>query len=143
MTVQMSGAKVIALFGFAGVILGAFLPWAHVLFFSVSGLDGDGVITLILGVIGAALITFGRRGTTTLVAALVGVVACGIGLYDSVNLSIVAQESAGTASVGAGLWLTIFASALAVVASVSDAVEWEPSNDRLRGSDGGVLSAVT
>ena len=50
--INMQGARVVSLVGFVGVILGAFLPWSRVLIFSVSGTDGDGVITLLLGVAG-------------------------------------------------------------------------------------------
>ncbi len=36
------------------VALAAFLPWVSVLGFSVSGISGDGVVTLILALLGAA-----------------------------------------------------------------------------------------
>lgn len=38
------------------VALAAFLPWVSVFGFSVSGIRGDGVITLVLALLGAALL---------------------------------------------------------------------------------------
>lgn len=83
------------------VALAAFLPWASLFGLSVSGMDGDGVITLILAVVGGIILaltsgltgkepTAGRWPQITLVvlAALVALVAlidmsgfAAIGLY--------------------------------------------------------------
>ena len=41
---RLSAEKSIAVFGFAGVIVGAILPWARIIPFSVPGTDGNGVI---------------------------------------------------------------------------------------------------
>lgn len=42
----------------AAVIIGAFLPWFSIFGISASGISGDGVITLILALVGAALLMF-------------------------------------------------------------------------------------
>ncbi len=38
----------------------AFLPWASVLGISVNGVDADGKITLVIALIGLAVLAFGR-----------------------------------------------------------------------------------
>ena len=110
--INMQGARVVSLVGFVGVILGAFLPWSRVLIFSVSGTDGDGVITLLLGVAGASLIAFGRGSAPAWIAAVAGVAAFGVGLYDVANF-----PASSLAAIGMGLWLTLAASVLAAIAA--------------------------
>ena len=43
------------------IVVGAFLPWASFLGFNVSGISGDGRLTLAMALIGAALFAFGTR----------------------------------------------------------------------------------
>ena len=87
------------------VALAAFLPWASVFGLSVSGINGDGVITLLMAVAGAIILaitsgvtgkepTTGRWPTLTLVvlAALVTLIA----LIDMSGLAAI------------GLYLTLF-----------------------------------
>lgn len=95
--------------GFASLVaIGALLPWASVGAFNVSGTSGDGVITLPLALLMAALgivrgvgtkATFWQIGVPV-VGILTGFLVTLIGVYDSVNIS-------ETATVGGGLILTI------------------------------------
>src|SRR5688572_940164 len=84
--VRSTGEKLM-LSGAAGLVIGAFLPWASAGPFDVAGTDGDGVLTLLLGLIIGAL-TWTRKAPR-LVAVLIGL-ALFIGLYDLVDVGRVA-----------------------------------------------------
>jgi hypothetical protein len=97
------------------VALGAVLPWASVFGLTVNGLDGDGVITLLLAIAGGVIlaVTTGLFGTETappkwsqitliVLAALVALIAI-------IDLS-------GVAAIG--LYLTLFAGIAWVVGAV-------------------------
>lgn len=99
----------------AVVALAAFLPWVSIFGISVSGIRGDGVLTLILALLGAAALTvrlgvIGQvkvPGRVNLVASLVlGVLVALIGLLD-MN---------GAAAIG--LYLTLFGGIAWVVGAV-------------------------
>ncbi len=72
---RLSAEKSIAVFGFAGVIIGAVLPWARIIPFSVPGTDGNGVITLALGGVGLSFIMLGYTSTTAAAAAVLAIIA--------------------------------------------------------------------
>jgi hypothetical protein len=108
-------------------VVGALLPWAelHVplapaLSYQVKGTEGDGVITLVLGVLLglAAVVAFTRHelamwaGVVALVGSALVTVVAAVDLVD-VQRAANKQEVATlvVVSVGAGLWLT-FASGL-------------------------------
>lgn len=116
--VRSSGEKLV-LGGTAGLVIGAFLPWATVGPFDVAGTDGDGVLTLLLGLIVAALAW--TRKAPRLVIALIGLAVL-IGLYDLVDVGRVAgsDEEFFDVSVGIGLLLTVAASIVAAVGWVQD-----------------------
>lgn len=108
--------------GSLGVVIGAFLPWATVGPFSKAGTDGDGVITLILGLacaaFGVAALSRARRGyaVTALVAAVLAVV---VAIIDIGDVSSVAEGPLGIeAEVGVGLVLTLVAGLVAVAGCV-------------------------
>jgi len=106
------------LLGGAGALaLGSFLPWAEVGPFSVSGTDGDGVLTLGLGVLIAVVAwpsmqkAIGRgRSITASIAAGLALVVC---VYDVVNVSS-SDNDFIEAEVGIGLWVCT-AGAIAVI----------------------------
>ncbi len=115
--------------GAALVIIGAPLPWAEVSApfvgsLTKNGTEGDGIITLILGLalvgLGAPAIFGGKRLKVGLavgaviVAGLVMVVA-GVDIADVQDIvnDVEAEEALATASVGMGLWLTAIGGALA------------------------------
>jgi hypothetical protein len=101
-------------------IIGAFLPWVSVTIFGVTlskaGTSGDGVITLILGVV-IGLLAFRSRSrlsnTATLWALVLSVLVEGVAVYDIVNVS-----NNSYATVGSGLLLTAAGGICGIVASI-------------------------
>ncbi|MCP5047662.1 MAG: hypothetical protein GY940_10855 [bacterium] len=111
----------------AGIgVLAAFLPWATVLAFSVSGISGSGVITLALYAITAALMLLGDKNsnltggkfTTALILSGLGSF---VGIYEMINISSKLGASKAGAflsqsiSIGIGLYLTILAGIAVIV----------------------------
>jgi hypothetical protein len=109
------------------LIVGALLPWATASagFISVSkaGTDGDGVITLILGVVIALLALFAWKPQPHQLAVIVGVgaglAAGGVAIYDIVNVSDAVntaqtQSALVHASVGSGLYVTAVGAGIAI-----------------------------
>ena len=125
-------------------IVAAFLPWitataAFVGSVSRNGLDGDGQITIVLGVAAVVLAVVALRGHSAPLAALVIVAGLGaliavIGVIDYVDAKnrigdLTAEERQLIAiSIGVGLYLTIAAGIAVVVGAVLGAV----SQDRPR-----------
>jgi len=103
MSVRIGGLVAAAL-----VILGSFLPWATLDAFgaheTVNGMDGDGVITLLVGIAMAALFAIGKRGTL-IAAAVVSLVAAGIGAFELVDVQSVIDEFGFLVSGGPGVGL--------------------------------------
>lgn len=74
-------------------VISAFLPWASAFGFSVSGINGDGIITLVLGIVAAAVVFFepldsrnmlvaGVAGILIVLVALVSITSvAAIGVY--------------------------------------------------------------
>lgn len=118
--------RVLTLGGAAIVALGSMLTWARVssdiVDFSVSGLDGDGMLTLPgafgFGVLAASSLlrswSRGRMVAALVVAVLVGIVAA-VNVAD-ISSRVSDVETLGfDASIGIGLWLVV-AGALAGIA---------------------------
>ncbi len=99
------------------VVVGALLPWVSVSTafgtLSVSGTEGDGVLTIGGAVVAGALLLFGRgRKWAAVIAAVVGVIVTIIGVYDLANVSSAAADLTtdfARGSAGIGLWLTVVA----------------------------------
>lgn len=79
-------------------LIGSFLPWARVLFITINGTDGDGMITAIASLV--ALVCFYSLNRTTgkttalkAVSLIAAVIAAGIYVYDFVNISSLAEAS--------------------------------------------------
>jgi hypothetical protein len=130
--------KLVSLVGFGGIILGAFLPWAKVGPMSMTGTDGDGLTTLVLGVGGAILILCSVYAWPAVVAFAVAGIALAVGAYNLQNtmgtetgVGLVLQTRAGE-----GLWLTVVASLVAIAASMGVAVtyreRWHTENAEAR-----------
>lgn len=115
----------------AGVatVIGALLPWAKVqtIFgsISVNGTEGggDGIVTLVLGLL-AALVMWGlARGT--LLASALGALIVAIAAYDIRDVSNRIDEinsdpdGLAKASVGVGLWITLIAGVVLIVAGIT------------------------
>jgi hypothetical protein len=106
------------------VLLGSFLPWASVatVFGTVSlnGIEGDGKITMVLGLVLVLIAVLELTGSadTRVVALVVAFIAVAIGGYDLLNagdkLSAASNEYA-RASIGVGLYAIVGGGILAVV----------------------------
>lgn len=92
-----AGLEIKLLYGGAAVtIAGAFLPWYTVLGASVLGIEGDGLLTLILGVAAAGLVWYLDTLKYRLYVGVgLGALVLLIGLYHLTNFS------------GAGVYITI------------------------------------
>ena len=95
-------------------VLGAMLPWVTVEFFgtySRIGLEGDGVLTLIAGLIVAAVIYVGKGVEPILVRLGVpigGLFVIGVSALNLMDISDrIADVSYGIAHVGPGLYITL------------------------------------
>lgn len=100
------------------VIIAAFLPWASFLGVSASGIEGDGVITLIVGIAGLAVLAFTsglfmepRGGKVADIALIVlAAIPALIGLIDTINAGGLAAIGmyltliAGLVWLGAAIW---------------------------------------
>ena len=104
------------------VVIAAFLPWATALGVGVAGIEGDGVITLVLGVMAAAAIAAGAfwKRWAAIPAAVIGVAVAGIGVYDWVQIETEETFNVvglrGVVSVGVGLYLTAIAGVVLALA---------------------------
>jgi hypothetical protein len=93
----------------AAVAVGSFLPWVSVLGISVSGINGDGVITLVVAVAGAILAAIERprsvrfaKGVHATLGVLVTIVA-GYHLGGFAAVGVYVTMLAGLAWVGLAL----------------------------------------
>jgi hypothetical protein len=109
-----TGGEKLLLGGCAGMVVGAFLPWATVGPFDIAGTDGDGVLTLFLAVVVGALAWVRKAPRFALV--LLGLAVL-IAIYDLADISEVAGAEQGLfdVTIGIGLLLTIAANIVAVV----------------------------
>jgi Protein of unknown function (DUF2510) len=120
--------KVLVLAGASALVLGSLLPWVRATAgpFSATrnGIDGDGVLTLILAVAAAGTFWLVTQRTVALVLALVfGALAGAIAIYDIVDISHKARDLASSnsgvsAHVGAGLIIVAIAALAVVVGAV-------------------------
>lgn len=107
--------------GIAAVIIGALLPWVTItaVFIgtvSLAGTEGDGVLTLILGIVAAAvgfqIVFLGRPMSRTIgiAIAILALIIGGIAGYDMVNIQSaigdISTEGLAKANIGIGLWIT-------------------------------------
>lgn len=119
-TTGFSTFQKLALAGAAVAAVGSLLPWASVssVFgtISKSGMDGDGVITLVLAVAaGALVLTRKAPGVVIALMALIGVVA----VIDIADVSRLADDTGfAEVSVGFGLWLVAIGAVLGLVGSI-------------------------
>lgn len=115
-----------ALIACLGIIVGSLGPWATLFNFSKAGVDGDGVLTLILAVVATvALFTILSRGGRTKfgdrwIAPIVAAITVAIGIVDAMNLTSLettVMRTTVSPSVGWGLWVVLLSGAALCVTS--------------------------
>jgi hypothetical protein len=122
-------AAIVGLVAAGAMALGAIGPWVDAVFVTVGGLNGDGVIVLLLAVVAAAVLGFGATGKTKsfgwlgLLAALCGLVACAVSVYDLSQIlgakTDLFGEDVRIGNPGWGLWLSAVASGALVLAGIA------------------------
>lgn len=120
-----------------GIIIGSIGPWASFMAFTKNGTEGDGIITLILGVVAViALFVLFSRGSGGLsalrwVGPVVSVVCLGIAIYDIMNVSSHTAKFFGETigiQIGWGLWLVAISSVILFLTSTTVAKK-SPSSE--------------
>jgi peptidoglycan/LPS O-acetylase OafA/YrhL len=89
---------------FVAIAAGSFLPWSESGPFSETGVEGNGVATLVLAVAGVLATALGRRPRAVLIAVSSAIVCLIVALLDFSDVS------SGGSDVGSGLYLTLGAS---------------------------------
>lgn len=132
--------------GAALAALGSLLPWvtARTLFgqVSVAGTEGDGQITLALGIAVAVLFLTGRNGTNRS-GLVIGTILAGAALatagYNYSNITDRVGDTDGSigAAVGIGLYLTLAGTVVAFIAGILAArAPAEPATPPVQMADG-------
>lgn len=119
--------------------LAAALPWATVGVISVAGTSGDGAITLLLGLVIAAMgLVIGLRNGrawTSIVAIVLGALVLLVAGIDTAHISTFSSRFDGIdlhVSVGPGLWLTLAAGVATVICAVIALVNRAPEGGQRR-----------
>ena len=122
--------RVLVVGGSALLALGSFLPWARAeagpFTATKDGLDGDGVLTLVLSVAIALLFFLVRKPKVMAWVVIgLGVLAAAIALIDIADVSNRADDLSGrdlgmtaSVSVGIGLWLALVGAVVAIVGGI-------------------------
>lgn len=119
-----SRTQIAALIGAGTIMLGSMLPWATARSafgqISMSGLEGDGIVTLVLGAaLGlAAWLRHHQRGWQ-ITAAVGSALVLFVGILDYVTIGSIVGDQYATASVGPGVYLVILGAALVGGASIA------------------------
>lgn len=109
------------------VVIGSLGPWARVFGLSLSGIDGDGILTLVLAVVAAAATLAVRsnpqapRFRAHRIAVAASILALLIAAYDTIDVATTSGQLAGEtirAYPGWGLWLTLLAALTLTVVTV-------------------------
>ncbi len=108
------------------IFVGALLPWAKLGIFEKNGTEGDGVITLILALIGAGLaLIWTRSRWLAIVGVLVAAIVVFVGIYDMADVASGKTEFLGEEigpDIGEGLYLTVAGGLVALGASISNSI---------------------
>ncbi len=108
------GLKAVSLAGFVALAAGVFMTWSDNPPFSKNGIDeSDGLLVLVIAIVGIAMSVFGRRPR----AALINASAAGLALI--FTLLKLLDVSSSVADVGSGLYLAIAGAAIATVAAAT------------------------
>jgi Protein of unknown function (DUF2510) len=123
-----TAVKIVVFVGAGALVLGSLLPWvkasAGAFTVTKNGIEGDGVLTLILA--GLAALLFGvikPRNVAAMVTLILGVLAGAIAAYDIADISQKAHDLSTTsvdvsATVGVGLILAALACVAIVVGAI-------------------------
>lgn len=130
-TSRRLAALVAAAASSVGIIIGSFGPWASFLGFSTSGVEGDGVFTLILGLVGAtAIFTLWGSGRSRYglrwVGPVAGALCLVVAIVDVFAVASTRGELFGEAigaRVGWGLWMVALGSLTLCVTAVIAALQ--------------------
>jgi uncharacterized metal-binding protein len=123
---------IVALIASVGIVIGSLGPWLTFLMIDRNATDGDGIFTLVMGLIAAAtlfvVLNLGRSRTKTNVmrrlgrsAALMGIFAFVTGVGDAHEVLSRHVELFGTtigAQIGWGLWLVLISSLVLIVTAI-------------------------
>lgn len=137
---SQSGRK-LALFGALAIAVGAFLPWGVFENISISGMKGDGAITLWLAILMIVLLLI--KKIPVLVGLIFGVITGSIAVVDLVQIQGAVNSSASvlasltgadafakaTGSVGVGLYITVIGAALIVIGTITQQTA-KPSTEK-------------
>jgi hypothetical protein len=109
----------VALIAAVVMAIGTLMPWASVLFVTLSGTDtGDGKLTLVLALLAGGFILLTLKWAWAyLVAAALAVGALAVSLYDAIHLKTEHADVFGaklTPSLGSGLILDVIAGCVLV-----------------------------
>ncbi|WP_083584003.1 DUF2510 domain-containing protein [Rhodococcus zopfii] len=117
-----------ALVASVGIVIGSIGPWVTFMAFSKNGLDGDGAVTLALGIISAIALfsILGRGGVSRIgdrwIGVVAGVICVVISIVDIIHVTSITTEMFNRtvgAQVGWGLWLTGLSSAVLCVTGLT------------------------
>jgi hypothetical protein len=106
------------------IIVATFLPWATVSFLgeslTVTGMQGDGIISLIAGVVYIIMLFLANKKMLwKIIGAVFGFIVALIGLNDLIQLKNSASSTLGElssmVSVGIGVWLVLICGILATI----------------------------
>jgi hypothetical protein len=115
----LAGNQVLRIGAGVGIVIGAFLPWVQVLGIGVAGTNGDGQITLVLGIVVIVLSLLAKRWAAITVAVL-GALCALIAFADMTNAAasgIYLTLAGGLVALGAGI---VAARARSVPAEATD-----------------------
>ena len=110
-------AKIVGIIGSLCVIVGAFLPWATWSSIAVTGVEGDGRITLFLGFITAAFLLWSPHRKTRASFLILGLIISLIGCYDAYDVSKEIMPGIKP-NVGVGLFATITGGIIIVISGI-------------------------
>jgi hypothetical protein len=113
------------------IVIGSLMPRASLGIFSADGISGEGVITLLAGLvaIGAVLIyalTSWQPTFARVVTWLAVTVSLAVSIYDTIHIAREHIQFLGTSispDIGTGLWLRLIASIAATVTLVVEMVQ--------------------
>jgi uncharacterized membrane protein len=104
--------KAVSLAGFVLLAAGVFMTWSDNPPFSTKGIDeSDGLLALVIAIVGIVTTVFGRRPRAVLINASAAGLALIIALLNLIDVS------SSVADVGSGLYLSLAGAAVATAAA--------------------------